>query len=156
MNIQNQSGRTLLEMLSILAIIGVLTLGGIAGYQYAMTYYKANETVDEINRWAVAIAPQLVAAEARGEEDSFVLDGLTSPTSMGYEIDSDLSPKKGYFDIRIDQVPIKVCERILSLGYSVPSAIDVVGWENAEDNGKCGEGATADIIFEFNKNLNQE
>lgn len=152
----NEQGRTLLEMLSVLAIIGVLTLGGIVGYQLAMTYYRANETVDEINRWAVAIAPQLVAAEATSGEEQFDISELTSPTRMGYRVDAALSTKVGYFDVSLYDVPIKVCERILSLGYTQPSAIFVVGWENAMDNGKCGEGETADMIFEFNKSFEQE
>lgn len=150
-----ENGRTLLEMLSVLTIIGVLTLGGIIGYRYAMTYYSANETVDEVNRWAVSIAPQLIASEGRGEEQ-FDISELESPTRMGYRIDAALSTKVGYFDISLYDIPVKVCERILALGYGQPSAIYVVGWENAMDNGKCGEGTTADMIFEFNKGFEQE
>lgn len=153
----NEQGRTLLEMLSVLAIIGVLTLGGIVGYQLAMTYYRANETVDEINRWAVSIAPQLMAAEVTGgEEQELDTSELTSPTRMGYRVEAALSTtKEGYFDVAIYDVPVKVCERILSLGYTQPSAIYVDNWENTVDNGKCGEGETANIIFEFNKDFDQ-
>lgn len=32
----NQSGRSMIEMLGVLAIIAVLTVGGIAGYSKAM------------------------------------------------------------------------------------------------------------------------
>ncbi|MBQ9738005.1 MAG: hypothetical protein IJV75_00620, partial [Alphaproteobacteria bacterium] len=37
-----QSGRSMVEMLGTLAIIGVLSMGGIAGYSYGMDKYRAN------------------------------------------------------------------------------------------------------------------
>lgn len=40
-------GRSMIEMLGVLAIIGVLSVGGIAGYSQAMTKYKVNRTIDE-------------------------------------------------------------------------------------------------------------
>ena len=40
-------GRSMIEMLGVLAIIGVLSVGGIAGYSKAMTKYKVNKTIDE-------------------------------------------------------------------------------------------------------------
>ncbi len=39
----NENGRSMVEMLGVLAIIGVLSIGGIAGYTMAMNKYKANE-----------------------------------------------------------------------------------------------------------------
>ncbi len=41
--LKNESGRSMVEMLGVLAIIGVLSVGGIAGYTIAMRKYKANE-----------------------------------------------------------------------------------------------------------------
>ena len=35
-----QSGRSMIEMLGVLAIVGVLSAGGIAGYSMAMQSYK--------------------------------------------------------------------------------------------------------------------
>lgn len=45
-----ESGRSMIEMLGVLAIIGVLSVGGIAGYSKAMLKYKVNKTVDEITQ----------------------------------------------------------------------------------------------------------
>ena len=44
-----QSGRSMVEMLGVLAIIGVLSVGGIAGYSKAMFKYKLNQTLDAIS-----------------------------------------------------------------------------------------------------------
>ncbi len=43
-----QSGRTMIEMLGVLAIIGVLSVGGIAGYSKAMMKYRINKTIEQI------------------------------------------------------------------------------------------------------------
>jgi len=48
-NIKNeQSGRSMIEMLGVLAIIGVLSVGGIAGYSKAMHKYRINKTIEQI------------------------------------------------------------------------------------------------------------
>lgn len=43
-----QIGRSMIEMLGVLAIIGVLSVGGIAGYSKAMMKYRVNKTIDQI------------------------------------------------------------------------------------------------------------
>ncbi len=45
----NEKGRSMIEMLGVLAIIGVLSVGGIAGYSKAMAKFKANKTIDLIS-----------------------------------------------------------------------------------------------------------
>ncbi|MBQ8672148.1 MAG: hypothetical protein IJ525_06475 [Alphaproteobacteria bacterium] len=44
----SQYGRSMIEMLGVLAIIGVLSVGGIAGYSKAMTKYRINKTIEQI------------------------------------------------------------------------------------------------------------
>ena len=45
-----QCGRSMIEMLGVLAIVGVLSVGGIAGYSKAMTKFKINKTTDQISQ----------------------------------------------------------------------------------------------------------
>ena len=44
-----QSGRSMVEMLGALAIIGVLSVGAIAGYSKAMEKYKINKMIGDYN-----------------------------------------------------------------------------------------------------------
>ena len=44
----NESGRSMIEMLGVLAIIGVLSVGGIAGYNKAMQKYRINKTIEQV------------------------------------------------------------------------------------------------------------
>ena len=43
-----QSGRSMVEMLGVLAIIGVLSVGGISGYSKAMAKYKLTKAQDQM------------------------------------------------------------------------------------------------------------
>lgn len=43
-----QTGRSMVEMLGVLAIIGVLSVGGISGYSKAMAKYKLTRAQDQI------------------------------------------------------------------------------------------------------------
>ena len=67
---KSQSGRSMVEMLGVLAIIGVLSVGGIAGYSLSMRRHRANQIVDLISKYA------LVAYNKYQQE-------LTNPTSTG-------------------------------------------------------------------------
>lgn len=44
-----QSGRSMVEMLGVLAIIGVLSVGAIAGYSKAMFKYKLNKQSEQLS-----------------------------------------------------------------------------------------------------------
>ena len=52
----SQSGRSMIEMLGVLAIVGILLAGGIAGYSMAMEQYKSNLLIERV---------QLIATRAR-------------------------------------------------------------------------------------------
>ena len=45
---QNESGRTMLEMLGVLAIMGIIVYGAIAGINYGMSSYRVNQTYSDI------------------------------------------------------------------------------------------------------------
>ncbi len=46
----NELGRSMVEMLGVLAIIGVLSVGAISGYSKAMTKYKLNKQTEQISQ----------------------------------------------------------------------------------------------------------
>ena len=50
-----QSGRSMIEMLGVLAIVGVLSVAGIAGYSKAMAKYKANKLIDQVSTVAANV-----------------------------------------------------------------------------------------------------
>ena len=59
MSSNNESGRSLIEMLGVLAVIGVLSVTGIMGFNNAMDKNRANTIINEAQKRAVLIAPQM-------------------------------------------------------------------------------------------------
>ena len=53
MKTKSQSGRSMVEMLGVLAIIGVLSVGGIAGYSLSMRRHRANQIIDIASKFAL-------------------------------------------------------------------------------------------------------
>ena len=65
---KNESGRSMVEMLGVLAIIGVLSVGGIAGYTSAMRQHKANEILN-----AASMLYMMGASQNQGAGDKQML-----------------------------------------------------------------------------------
>ena len=55
----SQSGRSMIEMLGVLAIIGVLSVGGIAGYSKAMEKFKFNKAMSEYSTLMFGVVQHL-------------------------------------------------------------------------------------------------
>ena len=60
----NETGRSMVEMLGVLAIIGVLSAGGVYGYGVAMKKHKANELLHQASMLATTISAQI---QSKGE-----------------------------------------------------------------------------------------
>lgn len=57
-NDKKEKGRSMVEMLGALTIVGVLSVGGIAGYSYGMDKYYAGQTVQAVSLRAVDLMTQ--------------------------------------------------------------------------------------------------
>ena len=73
---KKEYGRSMIEMLGVLAIIGVLSIGGLAGYTMAMNRHRANTALDYAQR-------AFVVAQTTG-------DGSTNITSTACSADAIL------------------------------------------------------------------
>ena len=77
----NESGRSMVEMLGVLAIIGVLSIGGIAGYSLAMNRYRANEILNVASMVSIAAVSKnggAGGAASLNDVDSPAVPALTS------------------------------------------------------------------------------
>ena len=113
----NESGRSMVEMLGVLAIIGVLSLAGVEGYKYAIAKYKANELLNGVMKRAVLASNYLMspANPRQGECCGFSMELPEEENGVYYDawcIDyNDLA-------VSIDPVSKKVCEIIMQ---NIPS-----------------------------------
>ena len=82
-NKNTQSGRSMIEMLGVLAIIGVLSVGGIAGYSKAMMKFKVNKTVDQVTQIATNIRTLFGGQRDYSKlTDQVIIKGLLMPDEM--------------------------------------------------------------------------
>ena len=117
-NLKSQSGRSMVEMLGVLAIIGVLSIGGIAGYTMAMNRYKANEILSVAAQ--VAVIGQ-TADMGEGSDTSASTLGL--PTGDA----STIEYKKTYKKVEITGVEGGIANAINSIVGGTTSACGSVG-----------------------------
>ena len=76
-----ESGRSMIEMLGVLAIIGVLSVGGIAGYSKAMNKFKTNKVADQVS--------MLVANIKTMYAQQNTYDGLSNETAISLGVVPD-------------------------------------------------------------------
>ena len=157
-NGSSESGRTMTEMLGVLVIMGILSLGGIAGYRYGMNKYKANETIAELSLYVVDIATQMI----NDESADIQLGHLPLKTRMEYPLSVYLGETAGYFELEVSTVPTGVCKQILRSEWQVPEAIivndafvnkteDIIDGTVSVDDA-CNQAENT-VAFEFYKTL---
>ena len=114
----------MVEMLGVLAVIGILSIGGIQGYTYAMNKYRANNILNELN-----IASHQLATVLLTKETEEITLSLGNPYDLGritsaeypfnYGCGNGLSEddctvdETGYW-MTLNGVPEKICQHMLS------------------------------------------
>lgn len=118
-----ERGRSMVEMLGVLAIIGVLSIGGILGYSAAMDRHKANLLLGEISMRITDMARQEI-------------NGLTTPSLSGWEatqsgFDFSVVKVEGKHYAQVASVPPRICQIVLD---TLPNNVDIYfyGAENTE------------------------
>jgi type II secretory pathway pseudopilin PulG len=93
--ILSRAGRSMVEMLGVLAIIGVLSVGAIAGYQKAMRKYRLNKFAtgyDQLLSNAMTLSEQLEATtiSANSQSRTSILEKLNLiPEGFSYNEKTD-------------------------------------------------------------------
>ena len=142
---QFESGRSMVEMLGTLAIIGVLSIGGIAGYSYGMDKYRANQTINDISLRTVDLLTQ--ASQGRTElslaewdKETTIYD-FSNPTYVEGEnlIAFDVGTTK--------KLPKSVCQMVFDGLSNTAVQIDINA-VHANSNETCGTDNTMTFYFE--------
>ena len=89
---KTEAGRSMIEMLGVLAIIGVLSIGGLAGYTMAMNRHRANTILDYASRCVVVAQTTGDGSTMKTGDCQPILDGETLPggaTSISITSEAD-------------------------------------------------------------------
>ena len=104
---KTQFGRSMVEMLGVLAIIGVLSIGGLLGYRRAVNNQQANQILDDVNRFAFVIL------ERSGLPQGDVVPKGDFKESGPYTLEGYQDIEPNQFSITVTNVPKGVCEALL-------------------------------------------
>ena len=102
---RSQKGRSMVEMLGVLAIIGVLSVGGVYGYGVAMKKHKANELLHRASMLASTVSAQIMSGKDPTELDTFADSNLGKFTL-------DYDSTKTTFDLKISELDGSVCSQL--------------------------------------------
>ena len=82
LNKNDQNGRSMVEMLGVLAIIGVLSVGGISGYSKAMAKFKLTKAQDQISMLLMNIRTAFATSPSTCHRQPPFLPSLSTLTSV--------------------------------------------------------------------------
>jgi len=103
-----ESGRSMVEMLGVLAIIGVLSIGGIAGYTMAMNRYKANEILNAASMaLVVAMSAEGGSGISAATAYTTLVPGATNPAGV---TDMQATVTDGTFSVTFTAPSTEVAE----------------------------------------------
>ncbi|MBQ6854508.1 MAG: hypothetical protein IJO11_03585, partial [Alphaproteobacteria bacterium] len=105
----NELGRSMVEMLGVLAIVGVLSVAGVGTYQYASTAYQAGKVQDVLGK-AKTLAQTDSRASHALEVNRFIKSALPE-----YTPDDKKSMVKlvdGNYQVTAFKVAHKICEKL--------------------------------------------
>ena len=106
-----ESGRTLVEMLGVLAIMAVLSLLGLYGYRQAIAKMHANELIYEANKRAAVVSAQIIFSHKNGNLNEFTMN------EFGYGVfpTGDIVPHGEQFDIQVTGVSEQICKHMRNI-----------------------------------------
>ena len=137
-----ETGRSMVEMLGTLAIIGVLSIGGIMGYSYGMDKYRANATINDIN------LRRIVLLQQANKDTPLNLNEFDTKSTAGYTFQEP----ELYDDsvaLTVGSLPTQVCEMVLDALFNQTVQIDVNG-SVVEEAAKCGDDNEITFYFPIN------
>ena len=135
----------MIEMLGVLAIIGILSVAAIAGLTWAFAKYKANNTIHDVHLWELAaLDSQQLYSMTSGQ---LVLNELGEVSTHGYPM-AIMVQDENVFYISVDDVPKRVCSLTLDM-VEEPMIVTVNG-TSYTGNDIC-DTDTNQMLFYFNK-----
>lgn len=169
-NKQKDLGRSVVEMLGVLAVIGVLTIAGISGYQMSMNKYTANKMANELNLIQSSLFTQLIqgSEQVRLGTPYDTLnpgEGVLSTDSYpfrygcgnGLAENGNCSEVDSYF-IEVQNVPKKICHPLAAILNFIPRRVSLKINEidyGQKDNCNGGENKIY-ILFDTDESISHE
>ena len=119
MKTSNESGRSMVEMLGVIAIIGVISVGAITSMSYVDSYFRTSATLMEIEQMARDIndmyswAPDYKGLSVNQLCDEKIVQNCSNGKILNrWGGDLEAKPDGGGFTITLYNVPQDACKRL--------------------------------------------
>ena len=148
---KQESGRSMIEMMGVLAIMGVITVAAIAGINIAMNMQKRNTVNDEVLQMVAQVR------QTFSEYDDF--SNINNATIFGAIGMSNQNPYGGAYEISVN--PSNSRQFVISItGLSKSDCEYFVtkGWDGSvgyEMSGRTQSGASGDCTSSGDQNVVQ-
>lgn len=152
----NEIGRSMVEILGVLAVIGVLSIAGIMGYRYAMDKYQANDIIGSVKMRSSDIWHRYQDRELPNTtEEPEAFDEWSDTTQTGFPITIETIPEIGGFQVITHDIPNGICKQIMNMSTGVIGQdgikfVNVDTGETLGDIALCeGEGIKSIVFTSF-------
>ncbi|HCU58864.1 MAG TPA: hypothetical protein DIC64_02660 [Alphaproteobacteria bacterium] len=151
---EQEGGRSMVEMLAVLAIIAVITAGSLVGYSKAMRRHRLNETITQVALMTTNIR------SFYGNQDSY--ESFDIQTAVKYNMVSQrmlganstlMNPYKGRVTITLDKavqggpektafvvtyrdLPVEACVGLATMDWGLGEKVGLIGVSVGADDGE--------------------
>ena len=141
----------MIEMLGVLAIVGVLSVAGIAGYSKAMAKYKTNKLIDQVSTvaanirttfaaqgnykgltsdtaYSLGIFPEEVAKECdltnnTDSTESCLKNAFGGQLVVFTDANDDIDGNTSFFDVAVDHLSKDACTALVMADWGPASSV---------------------------------
>ena len=152
----NESGRSMVEMLGVLTLMGILSVGGVMGYRWAMDKYEANEILNEVRKRAVVTSQQrLQGIEINLKEFYPVAQFDAIKGIYPVAVTDNCQGDPSFFMISVSSIATSICNHLLAQAEQMPWVTGVLlNQMRVSENTECPENKNSEISFAFGNTLN--
>ncbi len=111
----------MVEMLGVLAVVGVLSVGGMAAYKNAMDKHKASAVVADLSKRAIVLSGQIQFGQSPSLSGFSIYAGDYELAQMDNGERFFVPPDRQTFSMTVQDVPPEVCEKIINLNWKMAS-----------------------------------
>lgn len=121
----------MVEMLGVLAIIGVLSVGGLMAYSMGMSKYRMNKTVDQIQLAITNIRTLYANTDNNysGLGTTVILESIPDKNPMGGIIGYAPNTNPSYFHINSWGITKQQCIQILTANWGESDIVDITVYD---------------------------
>lgn len=147
---KQESGRSMIEMMGVLAIMGVITVGAIAAISSAMRLQKRNTVNDEVLQMVTQVRNLF------GEYDDY--SNINNATIFGAICMSNKNPYGGMYEISVNpsntrQFIVSInglsqsdCEYFITKGWEGSIGYEMSGRTQSGASGNCNDANGQNIV----------